>query len=206
MINYNDEYLYYVLGEPNQFVYPTGQRIYEPWTPRVLRGTTAVPAQYDDQILGGVFAVWCDLANPQTQAQVAAGIRMPLRALSQKLWDPGKPALSWAEFRELAGKVGLRPRGAGTSSRRCPMLRPCSPAAGGSRKAGKPGEAGRRGSRGKPEGGWRREAPPLRSPSRPPRRTTATSPRLVETPPDSAARNTESGGRVGWVSRMFRVF
>ncbi|QFR02938.1 family 20 glycosylhydrolase [Streptomyces phaeolivaceus] len=105
VINYNDEYLYYVLGEPNQFVYPTGQRIYESWTPRVLRGTTAVPAQYDDQILGGVFAVWCDLANRQTEAQVAAGVRMPLRALSQKLWDPGKPALGWAEFRELSAKV-----------------------------------------------------------------------------------------------------
>lgn len=105
VVNYNDEYLYYVLGEPNQFVYPTGQRIYESWTPRVLRGTTAVSAQYDDQILGGVFAVWCDLANRQTEAQVAAGVRMPLRALSQKLWDPGQPGMGWAEFRELAGRV-----------------------------------------------------------------------------------------------------
>jgi hexosaminidase len=105
VVNYNDEYLYYVLGEPNQFFYPTGQRIYESWTPRVLRGTTAVPAQYDKQILGGVFAVWCDLANRQTEAQVAAGVRMPLRALSQKLWDPAKPTLSWAQFRALAAKV-----------------------------------------------------------------------------------------------------
>ena len=43
VVNYNDEYLYYVLGEPNTFVYPTGQRIYEQWTPRVLRGTPPVP-------------------------------------------------------------------------------------------------------------------------------------------------------------------
>ena len=28
VMNFNDEFLYYVLGEPNQFVYPTGQRIY----------------------------------------------------------------------------------------------------------------------------------------------------------------------------------
>ncbi|MHC5907284.1 beta-N-acetylhexosaminidase [Streptomyces sp. S6] len=105
VVNYNDEFLYYVLGEPNTFVYPTGQRIYEQWNPRVLRGTTAVPAAYDGRILGGVFAVWCDLANSQTQAQVAAGIRMPLRAVSQKLWDARKPAISWTQFRELAGKV-----------------------------------------------------------------------------------------------------
>ncbi|MET7567964.1 glycoside hydrolase family 20 protein [Streptomyces sp. NPDC005492] len=106
VLNYNDEYLYYVLGEPQTFVYPTGQRIYEQWTPRVLRGTQAVPAKYDGQILGGSFAVWCDLANSQTQDQVAAGIRMPLRATVQKLWDPGKPTLSWTQFKSLAGKVG----------------------------------------------------------------------------------------------------
>ncbi len=65
-----------------------GERIYKQWTPRVLRGRTAVSASYDGQILGGVFAVWCDLAGSQTQNQVAAGIRMPLRATVQKLWDP----------------------------------------------------------------------------------------------------------------------
>ncbi|MDT0434285.1 MULTISPECIES: beta-N-acetylhexosaminidase [Streptomyces] len=105
LINYNDEYLYYVLGQPNTFVYPTGQRIYEQWTPLVVRGTTPVPAKYDGQILGGTFAVWCDLANSQTQDQVAAGIRMPLAATAQKLWDSGRPALSWTEFKALAGRV-----------------------------------------------------------------------------------------------------
>ncbi|MBR8643422.1 family 20 glycosylhydrolase [Streptomyces tuirus] len=106
VINYNDEFLYYVLGEPQTFVYPTGQRIYEQWTPRVLRGTAAVPERYDGQILGGSFAVWCDLANSQTEDQVAAGIRMPLRATVQKLWDPDRPELSWAEFRALANRLG----------------------------------------------------------------------------------------------------
>ncbi|MER6348767.1 family 20 glycosylhydrolase [Streptomyces sp. NPDC001532] len=106
VINYNDEFLYYVLGEPQTFVYPTGQRIYEQWTPRVLRGTEAVPERYDGQILGGSFAVWCDLAGSQTQQQVAAGIRMPLRATVQKLWNPGEPSLSWAEFRTLADRLG----------------------------------------------------------------------------------------------------
>ena len=105
VVNLNDSYLYYVLGEPNQFTYPTGRRIYEQWTPRVLRGTTAVPSRYDAQILGGRFAVWCDLANSQTQSQVAAGIRLPLTATAQKLWDARPPALSWERFRALAGQV-----------------------------------------------------------------------------------------------------
>ncbi|MFF5634007.1 glycoside hydrolase family 20 protein [Streptomyces sp. NPDC012825] len=105
MVNLNDEYLYYVLGEPNDFAYPTGRRIYEQWTPLVVRGTSPVPAKYDAQILGARFAVWCDLANSQTPAQVAAGIRLPLAALSQKLWNPAKPTASWDRFRALAEKV-----------------------------------------------------------------------------------------------------
>ncbi|MEU6535129.1 glycoside hydrolase family 20 protein [Streptomyces sp. NPDC047000] len=106
VVNYNDAYLYYVLGQPNNFVYPTGQRIYEQWNPRVLRGGTAVPSRYDGQILGGSFAVWCDLSRSQTQDQVAAGIRMPLRAVIQKLWDPGTPGMPWADFRKLADRLG----------------------------------------------------------------------------------------------------
>ncbi|MFK0157463.1 family 20 glycosylhydrolase [Streptomyces sp. NPDC090493] len=106
VLNYNDEYLYYVLGQPNTFVYPTGQRIYEQWIPRMLRGTSAVAARYEPQVLGGSFAVWCDLANSQTQDQVAAGIRLPLRATVQKLWDPGTPAMSWTDFRALADRLG----------------------------------------------------------------------------------------------------
>ncbi|WP_369216578.1 family 20 glycosylhydrolase, partial [Streptomyces flavofungini] len=105
LTNYNDEYLYYVLGQPNDFRYPTGQRIYESWTPRVIRGTSPVSEKYDGQILGGSFAVWCDLANAQTQDQVAQGIRLPLAATVQKLWDPRKPALSWSDFTALADRV-----------------------------------------------------------------------------------------------------
>ncbi|EPH45264.1 putative Beta-hexosaminidase [Streptomyces aurantiacus JA 4570] len=106
VVNYNDEYLYYVLGQPNDFRYPTGQRIYEQWTPLVLRGTQPVPASYDRQILGATFAVWCDLAGSQTQEEVARGIRMPLRATAQKLWDERDPARSWQEFVGLAGRIG----------------------------------------------------------------------------------------------------
>ncbi|MDK9494238.1 glycoside hydrolase family 20 protein [Streptomyces katrae] len=105
VVNLNDEYLYYVLGEPNQFTYPTGKRIYEQWTPLVLRGTTPVPARYDAQVLGGRLAVWCDLAASQTPDQVAAGIRLPLAALSQKLWDPRPPQAAWSDFQALAGRL-----------------------------------------------------------------------------------------------------
>ncbi|MFD3515345.1 glycoside hydrolase family 20 protein [Streptomyces sp. NPDC058657] len=105
VLNVNDEYLYYVLGEPNAFTYPTGRRIYDEWTPRVLRHSESVPARYDAQITGGQFAVWCDYHDAQTPAQVAKGIRLPLRAVAQKLWDPRDPALDWDAFKRLAGDV-----------------------------------------------------------------------------------------------------
>jgi hexosaminidase len=106
VLNVNDEYLYYVLGEPHTFQYPTGRRIYDEWHPRVLRGSEAVPARYDAQITGGQFAVWCDFHDAQTQAQVARGIRLPLYATAQKLWDPKKPDLDWEGFKGLAEKMG----------------------------------------------------------------------------------------------------
>ncbi|MFD0718233.1 beta-N-acetylhexosaminidase [Streptomyces globosus] len=105
VVNLNDEYLYYVLGEPNDFTYPTGQRIYEEWTPLVLRGSTPVPARYRPQILGARFAVWCDLAGAQTQEQVAAGIRLPLAALAQKVWDSRPPQQDWAAFKALVDRL-----------------------------------------------------------------------------------------------------
>lgn len=107
LINFNSEYLYYVLGEPQQFVYPTGERIYEEWTPAVLRGSDPVPKGQatPERIPGARFAVWCDLADEQTPEQVADGIRMPLRAVAQKLWDPRQPSLSWGDFVKLADQV-----------------------------------------------------------------------------------------------------
>ncbi|MEE1927928.1 family 20 glycosylhydrolase [Streptomyces sp. TRM 70351] len=107
LLNLNSRYLYYVLGEPNEFTYPTGEAIYEEWTPDVLRGSEPVPARYAnaDRIPGGRFAVWCDLSGAQSTAEVAEGIRLPLAATAQKLWDPAEPELSWSRFTELADRV-----------------------------------------------------------------------------------------------------
>ncbi len=107
LVNLNSEYLYYVLGEPNQFTYPTGQRIYEEWTPDVLRGSSPVPEEFAgaEHVPGGRLAVWCDLADAQTTEQVAEGIRLPLAAVAQKLWDPREPGPGWAEFTRLVERV-----------------------------------------------------------------------------------------------------
>ena len=108
VVNLNDAYLYYVLGEPNQFRYPTGERIYREWTPAVLRGRRAEPAASTgpDRVPGARFAVWGDRPRAQTAEQVARGIRLPLRAFAQKVWDPRTPGRSWREFTALVGRLG----------------------------------------------------------------------------------------------------
>ncbi|MEO3762779.1 glycoside hydrolase family 20 protein [Streptomyces sp. B8F3] len=107
LVNLNDEYLYYVLGEPNEFTYPTGERIYEEWTPAVLRGSRPVPERLagPDEVLGARFAVWGDRAGAQTPGQVARGVRLPLAAMAQKVWDPREPRLGWGQFADLAKAV-----------------------------------------------------------------------------------------------------
>ncbi|MEK2475947.1 beta-N-acetylhexosaminidase [Streptomyces noursei] len=109
VLNLNDEFLYYVLGEPNNFTYPTGERIYKSWTPLVLRHTSpvSVPSSLTgaDRIPGARFAIWNDRAQAQTAQQIAAGIRMPLAALAQKTWDPRTPALSWPDFKALVNRL-----------------------------------------------------------------------------------------------------
>ncbi|GAA2914021.1 hypothetical protein GCM10020221_07130 [Streptomyces thioluteus] len=107
VVNLNDRYLYYVLGEPNDFRYPTGELIYKEWSPAVLRGTGAVAAGTagPGRVPGGRFAVWCDHAAAQTPEQVANGIRLPLAATAQRLWDPRPPQLSWPDFTALHARV-----------------------------------------------------------------------------------------------------
>ncbi|MFF4533037.1 family 20 glycosylhydrolase [Streptomyces sp. NPDC001407] len=106
VVNLNDEYLYYVLGQPNQFTYPTGQRIYEEWSPSVLRATKPVEGGATAvRVPGGRLAVWCDRADAQSPQQVADGIRLPLAALSQRLWDAGRPSLPWKDFVSLSQRV-----------------------------------------------------------------------------------------------------
>ncbi|EME99995.1 family 20 glycosylhydrolase [Streptomyces mobaraensis NBRC 13819 = DSM 40847] len=103
VVNLNDQYLYYVLGEPNEFRYPTGELIYKEWSPAVLRGTAPVAAGTADprRVPGGRFAVWCDHPDAQTPDQVANGIRLPLAAVAQRLWDPRPPKLPWQDFAAL---------------------------------------------------------------------------------------------------------
>ncbi|TDQ01575.1 family 20 glycosylhydrolase [Labedaea rhizosphaerae] len=94
---------YYVLG---------GGRInvtwgYETWQRDLFQGNQTITDAGAN--LGSVIHVWCDNPNAQTQEQVAAGIRDPLRMLTQQVWGSPKPVATYAEFSGLIGRVGHNP-------------------------------------------------------------------------------------------------
>lgn len=110
VIDLDSAMLYYVLGKPGHFRYPTGQLIYQDWSPAVLHGTQAVRSvpTGPEEVLGARLAVWSDWPEAQSEQQVAQGIRLPLRAIAQRLWNPGRPTLSWPGFVALANTLDRR--------------------------------------------------------------------------------------------------
>lgn len=59
---------------------------------------------------GSCFAIWSDEPGAQTVAEVADGIRAPLRAMAERAWNGGS-ALTLAEFERADAAIGL-PEGA----------------------------------------------------------------------------------------------
>jgi len=81
MINFCDNYFYYVLGENAGYSYPTEEKIRNEWTfnrfphGRVLSDVTM------KSVIGTSFAIWCDKSEAQTEDEVFDGIKGPLRAM-----------------------------------------------------------------------------------------------------------------------------
>ncbi|MBT2478824.1 family 20 glycosylhydrolase [Streptomyces sp. ISL-94] len=94
---------YYVLGGAK----PDTKWMYETWTADRFEGGTTLsdPAKNP----GSVIHVWCDNPTAETEAQIAAGIMYPLRALAQQAWGSPKLAAAYAAFTPIASAVGHNP-------------------------------------------------------------------------------------------------
>lgn len=91
VINYNDGYLYYVLGEHAGYTYPTAEKIRASWHPGLFPNRTGEAKQeytgaYPRELVGTTFSIWSDKPEAQTEGEVAAGIRGPLRAMAELAW------------------------------------------------------------------------------------------------------------------------
>lgn len=113
LVNFNDAYFYYVLGEHAGYTYPTGDKIYGGWHPGLLPRVGENEPQewalpYPDALLGCSFSVWSDKPEAQTIEAVAQGIREPLRAMAEKAWTGERRFTDYAAFAAACEAAGLR--------------------------------------------------------------------------------------------------
>lgn len=103
IVNYNDAFLYYVLGENAGYAYPTGEAIYTQWHPGKFpsgkrHGPQEWKAPYPKQLKGASFAIWSDRPEAQTEDEVAAGSYDAIAAMAEKSWSGRHRFASYPEF------------------------------------------------------------------------------------------------------------
>ncbi|MFB6725354.1 family 20 glycosylhydrolase [Kribbella sp. NPDC056345] len=98
---------YYVLGN-GAVVRPNLPWAYETWDPDLFQGGQRISDPTRNR--GSNLHVWCDWPGTETEDQVAAGIKQPLRVLSQQLWGSPKLVPTWEQFRSVIGAVGRNPQ------------------------------------------------------------------------------------------------
>lgn len=103
LLNVNDEYLYFVLGERVGYDYPTGEAILSDWDAGVFPGGQL--AGDDVEVTGGMFAVWSDIPEALDDAELLARLRLPLAAMAWKLSLIDEDS-SWDEFQQLVENTG----------------------------------------------------------------------------------------------------
>lgn len=84
IINYNDNYFYYVLGENAGYSYPTYENIINNWTFEMYAQEQIVSGT-KEQFPGVAVAVWCDLPDRQTELEIWENVSSLLFAVMQKL-------------------------------------------------------------------------------------------------------------------------
>ncbi len=113
LINFNDAYFYYVLARPGgaYSTKPSPQKIWNEWKPGVFPRAAGAAQNLptdDPSLAGASFAIWSDFAEMETQAQVAAGIKQPLRAMAGRSWKAESTA-PWEVFNANSQRIGDAP-------------------------------------------------------------------------------------------------
>ncbi|WP_185715049.1 family 20 glycosylhydrolase [Gulosibacter macacae] len=111
LLNVNDEYLYFVLGERVGYAYPTGERILDSWHAGVFPANSTMPYEFAGdhaQVRGGMFAIWSDIPEALSADEVVAAVRTPIAAFAEKLANPDSP-LIWDAFAQRLESIGPAP-------------------------------------------------------------------------------------------------
>lgn len=83
VINFNDNYFYYVLGEAAGYMYPTYDKIMNDWEPLMYPQSQRIK-EVTKQFPGVALAVWSDIPSAQEELTVWKNVSLLLLAVSQK--------------------------------------------------------------------------------------------------------------------------
>ena len=83
--NFNDNYLYFVLGEAAGYKYPTVERIRN-WSPDLFSDNQLVDLD-NTQNFGSYFCIWSDVPDALTEQEVYENICPLLGVMQEKLWQ-----------------------------------------------------------------------------------------------------------------------
>lgn len=99
VINHNDNYLYYVLGEAAGYTYPTYEKIAEEFTLTTFSGKQLITATHKKQVPAVALSIWSDVPDAQTAPVVLDNIFWLEAALAEKVY--ATPALGKATYHTL---------------------------------------------------------------------------------------------------------
>lgn len=84
VINHNDNYLYYVLGENANYTYPTYEKIKKTWEPSLFSSHQRIDSEKLPQVWAVAVAIWADIPEAKAVNEIIADIFYLLSAVSQK--------------------------------------------------------------------------------------------------------------------------
>lgn len=92
VLNYNADYLYYILLQREGYTDPSADKITAEWNPTVfpthpVEGKQAVTLQDFKQFLGCCYSIWSDWPDIQDEAEVISRCTDSLKAFATRCWE-----------------------------------------------------------------------------------------------------------------------
>lgn len=87
VINFNDNYFYFVLGEAAGYSYPDAEKIKNEWSINVFAGNQQITQAQLSNVIGASFSIWSDRPDALSEEEVMKKLLDPLKAYAEKLWE-----------------------------------------------------------------------------------------------------------------------
>ncbi|MGX7245011.1 family 20 glycosylhydrolase [Enterococcus quebecensis] len=86
VINFNDNYLYYVLGENAGYTYPVSEKIKDDWHPNMFASDQWVSSRDRMQVKGATLAVWCDRPDAKNEKEILSDLIKLMEGISHHFY------------------------------------------------------------------------------------------------------------------------